>query len=709
MNNIWAVLQQGVAAGLVALFLLILQRIFLDKLSPRWQYGVWAVLLLRLIVPTGIGGRTTSLDLWPWVERLRVEAELHLSSAYASPWMASLPSAPWPILPTTAPRSVTDWLFVVYLVGVLVWAVWFLLCAFRLHRRVGTGVPVSGERLETVRRVAKQYQLPLPRRVVECKWDHGPFLMGVLRPTLVLPMGWELEEKVILHELLHLKYQDVLSGWVVTLFRCLHWWNPVLWYAFDKMGEDREALCDQRVLERLEGEDRRDYGRCLLAMADDKAVRIPGATTMANGARGVKARIEAIARFKRYPQGMALASGCITFALALALVAGAPVQALLESSFANVELNLNAPRSTAQALSTGQLYRATTVAGALDAYGKGLLLRWDDSDTALMCQAMSRSPEEMAEVVENWEDYDDRKAAAWDASTWAEQQELLLPVHYWWTTGPQFRGLVSDGADGYLCQVLWYRDVDESVLIAEDRPLPQDGEPWPVEYLCHTVQVRPDGTYWTVSLLAETRGEVDMAPLRDGEGRLPGPVTWVGEAEGVKVTLSPTHLLETGDGIIGQERLRTWSGPSWSGSFFGSAPDAPSEQPIPGGSFSALAEGLYWTVENLENQLRPIKLEATPLWQGRDGLEERDPATTMSVDPLKLSQPLEANDLRQGIDGGSGTSGNLGEDLDYFLGPDAFRVTLSVDGGEAQTITLTKTYTTPDGGSYTLPGEEEPS
>ena len=169
MNNIWAVLQQGAAAALAALFLLLLQRIFLDKLSPRWQYGVWTVLLLRLLVPVGIGGRTTSLDLWPWVERLRVQAELHLSSTWSSPWTTSLPAAPWPLLPDGVPSSVTDWLFVVYLAGVLAWAVWFLLCAFRLHRRVGTGVPVSGERLELVRRVAEQYQLPLPRRVVECK------------------------------------------------------------------------------------------------------------------------------------------------------------------------------------------------------------------------------------------------------------------------------------------------------------------------------------------------------------------------------------------------------------------------------------------------------------------------------------------------------------------------------------------------------------
>ena len=82
MENIWMFLQQTAAASLVALFLLILQRIFLDKLSPRWQYGVWFVLLLRLLVPAGFGGRPTVLDVTFWVETLRTRVELGLNSAY---------------------------------------------------------------------------------------------------------------------------------------------------------------------------------------------------------------------------------------------------------------------------------------------------------------------------------------------------------------------------------------------------------------------------------------------------------------------------------------------------------------------------------------------------------------------------------------------------------------------------------------------------
>ena len=304
MENIWMFLQQTAAASLTALFLLVLQRIFLDKLSPRWQYGVWFVLLLRLLLPVGFLGRQTALDVSPWVETLRAWAELGLHSAYSSPFVSALPAAPVPLPPEGAPASWTDVLFLVYLAGVLLSALWFVLCAARLSRRVGEGVPVEGDRRAQIEALAAKYRLPCPARIVECRGDHSPFVLGALRPTLVLPMGWAVDGKVVLHELLHLKYRDVWAGWLTTLFRCLHWCNPFLWFIFDKIGSDRESLCDQRVLERLSGEDRRDYGRVLLAMADDRAVRTPGATTMANGARAVKARIEAIARFKRFPQGM---------------------------------------------------------------------------------------------------------------------------------------------------------------------------------------------------------------------------------------------------------------------------------------------------------------------------------------------------------------------------------------------------------------------
>ena len=49
MENIWAFLMQTLTASVAAAVLLIAKRLFLDKLSPRWQYGVWVILALRVL------------------------------------------------------------------------------------------------------------------------------------------------------------------------------------------------------------------------------------------------------------------------------------------------------------------------------------------------------------------------------------------------------------------------------------------------------------------------------------------------------------------------------------------------------------------------------------------------------------------------------------------------------------------------------------
>ncbi len=720
MENIWMVLQQTAAASLAALFLLILQRIFLDKLSPRWQYGVWLVLLLRLLVPAGFGGRPTVLDVTFWVETLRTRVELGLNSAYSTPFAASLPAAPVPLLPAGAPASWTDWAFLIYCAGVVLWAAWFVVSAVRLSLRVRDGVPVEGERRAAIETLAREQQLPMPRRIVECRWARTPFVLGVVRPALVLPMGWALDEKVVLHELLHLKYRDVWAGWLTTALRCLHWFNPFLWFVFDKTGNDRESLCDQRVLERLEGEDRRDYGRCLLAMADDKAMRTPGATTMANGARAVKARIEAIARFKRFPQGMGLVSGCIVFALSLSLVAGVPVSAAGEETTVRASQEVEiAPELVAETLALASQNRATTVAGALDAYGKGEYHRfYDGIYDELLCWTICAPQEDLPAVLERWEQ--DRGRAA-----------------YGWRTGPMFRGLTSDGGDGYLCQVFWFRDM--RFKSNDDPRWPEEDEPWPVEYLCHTVRVQPDGDYWTVEKLAETtgvfEGDVSLAGLDRWSGSaLYGPVTWSGEADGMKIELSPSQTMTTGDGVLGQSRLRRFQeseGYVNPFSFWGQdEEETPSDDPMPRlEGFTGFYSGLVVSRENTWDRQRTFTVEITPRWDdsriltieqadqmfyssshyerpAEEGVENR-----ASLHVRYQYVPMDAGEKVVFPEGGAGGEGGRGAwdgPMEQYIAPDYFTVTVTNADGEEIPVDLTPRYTTPDGGTFTLDGEEGP-
>lgn len=358
MTDLWGFLLQTLTASGAAALLLVVKALFRDKLSPRWQFAAWSVLGLALLLPAGLGGRYALFN-WP----LLVEAA---KTVLTGEYTLTRVLAPIPLPRLTLPGSAAEWLYAVYVAGVVCFLLRYLISYLRLRLALRRGTPAGEARLARIGAVAQRYGLA-PCRAVEVPGLKTAFICGVLRPVLALPAGAETDDKVILHELLHRKHRDAAWGLVICFFRCLHWCNPLLWYCADRAGNDLEARCDQRVLELLEGEERRDYGRILLSMADEKYARVPGTSAMANGGRNIGRRVEAIARFKRYPAGMALASVCMILLLAAPLLLGTRAKAVYDGGRLDdaVEIPL--------AMASARLLRCTTPAGALDAYAKSVL------------------------------------------------------------------------------------------------------------------------------------------------------------------------------------------------------------------------------------------------------------------------------------------------------------------------------------------------
>ena len=595
MFDLWSFLHQTAAASMTALFVLVLQHIFRDKLSPQWQYAVWMVVVLRLILPVGWLGRSAIADLTGLGEALRTWVELGLDSAWSSPWTPSLPLAGIPIPPAGGlPRSVTDWLFLLYLAGVLLSALWLAAGGLRLRRSLGAAVPVAGARLEAVAALAERFGLSMPRRVVESRAASTPFLVGVVRPVLVLPMGWAPDRKVILHELIHLKQRDVAAGWVTALFRCVHWCNPFLWRIFDRIDNQREQRCDQLVLERLEGEDRRDYGRVLLSMADDGRRRFPGATTMANGGQNIKARIQAITRFKAFPRGMGLVSVCMVVTLTLSLVVGLPVSAA--DPLPGAVRLLGPVGSLSYALS----HRPATVGGALDAYSKGIYAQYHDVQDCYAYQAMTLPQEQLPDLVEEWRQTD---RAGWSVLPGTDPRSAS------YRTGPIFRGLSYDGEGGYWTQMYFFRDEGG----------PREGTERSIGYRRHTLhlQRREDGT-WTVSPLSVQTGRL-ASPFEWEQIRLtsydnlpfpsqePPVFTWHGEADGVELELWPEAELRVQDAYIEGSAVKKLDLNGFGSSIHTDAPDLDAR-------FTSVVGGMVLRLTNHTDQPKTMTLDVTQYW-----------------------------------------------------------------------------------------------
>ena len=365
MSNIWEFLLQTASVSLVAALLLLVKRIFDDKLSPRWQYGIWIIFALRILLPVSLT-KQILLPLPLTVETWKATAEQHLFSSYSGVLEPLSLTHVIPVL-TVAPNSLTDWLFLLYAAGVIAFLLRYLFSYVRLRYLLSKGTPVSAAMQSRINTVCARYNLK-SCSAITVEGISSAFICGIFRPILALPSDNDTEELILLHELLHLKHKDALQNIFWCFLRSLHWCNPFLYPVFRIIENDMEALCDQRVLEHLEGEDRRIYGKLLLSMANDTYARAPGTTSISNGGKNISKRITAIVRFKKYPKGMALVSVCAALLLASPCIIGTA------ATYHSSDFEPLTMEELTRSMAMSRLNRCTTMAGALDTYAKGLML-----------------------------------------------------------------------------------------------------------------------------------------------------------------------------------------------------------------------------------------------------------------------------------------------------------------------------------------------
>ena len=223
MTNIWEFFEQTLTVSIVAAVLLVIKYLLIDKLSPRWQYGIWSILVLRILLPVQ-NDRMVFLPVSYWIEILKAKAESGLHSAYASVFEPVVVKYSIPSI-INRPASVTDWLFVNNVLGIIICLLRYLVTYANLRWKLRNGQEVQ------IQAVCEKYQLK-SCKAIKVEGLQTPFVCAGIKPILVLPAEKEIEENVILHELLHLKYHDEWQTCFWCILKCLHWCNPFWWYVF---------------------------------------------------------------------------------------------------------------------------------------------------------------------------------------------------------------------------------------------------------------------------------------------------------------------------------------------------------------------------------------------------------------------------------------------------------------------------------------------
>ncbi|MEZ6022197.1 MAG: M56 family metallopeptidase [Hyphomonadaceae bacterium] len=99
--------------------------------------------------------------------------------------------------------------------------------------------------------------------------QHGPAVIGVLRPIIVTPADFDArfdaeERRIVLaHERAHVAQGDPIANAIVLLLRCVNWFNPLVHVGARALRLDQELACDAAVLARAGGM-RRRYAEAML-------------------------------------------------------------------------------------------------------------------------------------------------------------------------------------------------------------------------------------------------------------------------------------------------------------------------------------------------------------------------------------------------------------------------------------------------------------
>ena len=302
----------SVAGSLLAGLLLALKKWTGKQFSPTWQYVLWVGVLLVMVVPV-------SVKVPALVQPLQEKQTVQTASPTAAeqtvteqPVPVDTVEAPaGEILPFTEETALPpipwwDVLAVLWVLGALGSLGYRLTGYFRFSRYIRrTGEPME---LDGV---------PKRLRVRKTSAAVSPMVMGMIRPTLILPETALTESRlpyVLRHELVH--YRDIFWRWLAVLATSIHWFNPVVYVAAAQMQEACEISCDWCVVRSMEQAKRDDYMRVILELlAEAMAKKQILTTQMASEKKQLQRRFTMIRNQKPVGMKKLLLSVCVGTAL----------------------------------------------------------------------------------------------------------------------------------------------------------------------------------------------------------------------------------------------------------------------------------------------------------------------------------------------------------------------------------------------------------
>ena len=314
-----------VSSCILILAVIALRYLLRGRISLRLQYALWALVLVRLLIPVSFG--STDISVMSVVERAPVVQAAESVRDVDLIWQASNGTVQGhPIggavsnTVVLAEPSAADAQFghmesALTLRKILL-PLWRCGAAATLLVFLAANVRFA-QRLRRCRRPLAVEGAALPVYVAEER--AVPCLFGLFRPAIYVTQATAddpvLLRHAVAHETTHFRHGDHVWALLRAVCLALHWWDPLVWWAAKLSRQDGELACDETTIRALGEKERAAYGRTLIRMACGRGVSpLLTATAMDGGKTSLHERIVLLAK---KPRTAALAAVAVVLAAAL--------------------------------------------------------------------------------------------------------------------------------------------------------------------------------------------------------------------------------------------------------------------------------------------------------------------------------------------------------------------------------------------------------
>ena len=311
------ILISSAMGSFLVIIIILIKKLFKNKLSASWHYYIWMLLILRLAIPYSFQSPLSIFNIFT-KPLSNIEVSLKIPSIKNAEVKQSNVNNTVANNPITVPsvniNNIKTGDLVLFNIASIIWCIVMigtLLFIFIFNmvfnkRLRSQEICKYKETLYILKSCQDMTRIKGYIPITYSSNISGVSLYGTFKPKIIISSkithNFTVEQKkhIFLHELIHLKYKDIFINSIMFILVIINWFNPIIWYSYYRMQQDCELACDEKVLYYLQPNCYNNYGSTIINMAElfSKSHNLFNGVALISNRSNLKRRISMIKSFK---------------------------------------------------------------------------------------------------------------------------------------------------------------------------------------------------------------------------------------------------------------------------------------------------------------------------------------------------------------------------------------------------------------------------